>query len=226
MTSSDRDGAEAASARGDRRWLPSLVVLVLVAIPFLLPLPHTTLLSGAVSILAVPLLIALIAVDPGRVDRISSAVRTLNVLLTIVLVFAAITATAILLDDLLRGAPNLASATTVLWAGGLIWVDTILTFSLLYWELDSGGPAQRLTAPHPYPDLAFPQHMNPELATPGWLPLFTDYLYLGTTNAMAFSPTDVMPLARWAKGLMALQSIISITILSLVIANAVNLLGS
>jgi uncharacterized membrane protein len=60
---------------------------------------------------------------------------------------------------------------------------------------------------------------------PGWRPVFVDYLYLALTNATAFSPTDVMPLARWAKLTMSVQSILSIVILSLVVANAVNLLG-
>jgi hypothetical protein len=47
-------------------------------------------------------------------------------------------------------------------------------------------------------------------------------LYLGFTNATAFSPTDVMPLAPWAKITMAVQSVISLAILGLVIARAVN----
>jgi hypothetical protein len=66
--------------------------------------------------------------------------------------------------------------------------------------------------------------MNPELAPPGWRPLFIDYLYLGMTNALAFSPTDVMPLVPWAKIAMALQSLVSLAILGLVIARAVNIL--
>jgi hypothetical protein len=66
--------------------------------------------------------------------------------------------------------------------------------------------------------------MNPELAPPGWRPLFLDYLYLGLTNATAFSPTDVMPLARWAKAAMTLQAAGSLAILGLVIARAVNIL--
>jgi uncharacterized membrane protein len=83
-------------------------------------------------------------------------------------------------------------------------------------------------APHhppSHPDLAFVQHVNPDLAPPGWRPTFSDYLYLGLTNALAFSPTDVMPMAHWAKYCMAAQSILSLAILTLVIANAVNLLG-
>jgi uncharacterized membrane protein len=65
--------------------------------------------------------------------------------------------------------------------------------------------------------------MKPDLAPPGWRPLYADYLYLGYTNAVAFSPTDVMPLAHWAKAAMLIQSMISILILSLVIARAVNI---
>jgi hypothetical protein len=64
--------------------------------------------------------------------------------------------------------------------------------------------------------------LNPLVARPGWRPRFLDYVYLGFTNATAFSPTDVMPLAPWAKMTMALQAMISLTILGLVIARAVN----
>ena len=75
-----------------------------------------------------------------------------------------------------------------------------------------------------FPDLAFPEQLNPGLAPPGWRPEFFDYLYLGFTNATAFSPTDVMPLARWAKLTMTVQAVGSIAILGLVIARAINIL--
>jgi hypothetical protein len=65
--------------------------------------------------------------------------------------------------------------------------------------------------------------MNPELASPHWRPRFIDYLYLGFTNATAFSPTDAMPLAPWAKITMAVQALISLVVLGLVIARAVNI---
>jgi hypothetical protein len=64
--------------------------------------------------------------------------------------------------------------------------------------------------------------MNPDLAPAGWRPRFIDYLYLGFTNALAFSPTDVMPLVPWAKVAMGVQSLISLGILALVVARAVN----
>jgi hypothetical protein len=75
-----------------------------------------------------------------------------------------------------------------------------------------------------FPDLAFPELLNPGVAAPAWRPDFFDYLYLGFTNATAFSPTDVMPLARWAKLAMAIQAAGSLVILGLVIARAVNIL--
>jgi hypothetical protein len=69
-----------------------------------------------------------------------------------------------------------------------------------------------------------PRAAHPGRGSAGWRPLFFDYLYLGFTNATAFSPTDVMPLARWAKAAMTLQATASLVILGLVIAWAVNLL--
>jgi hypothetical protein len=77
--------------------------------------------------------------------------------------------------------------------------------------------------PPEYPHLAFPEQLNLQVAPPGWHPEFSDYLYLGFTNAIAFSPTDVMPLARWAKLAMTIQATASLAILGLVIARAVNI---
>ena len=88
--------------------------------------------------------------------------------------------------------------------------------------LDSGGPAARYRDPRPYPDLAFTQQLSPEFAPPGWRPMYIDYLVLGLTTSTAFSPTDVMPMVHWAKLTMTLQSLISLTVIALVIARAVN----
>jgi uncharacterized membrane protein len=101
-------------------------------------------------------------------------------------------------------------------------VSNNLAFALLFWELDGGGAAARAHRTRDRLDLAFPQQINPHVAAPDWQPRFIDYLYLGFTNATAFSPTDVMPLAPWAKITMAIQSVISLAILGLVIARAVN----
>ncbi len=75
------------------------------------------------------------------------------------------------------------------------------------------------------PQLAFPQQLSPELHAAHWRPHYIDYLYLALTNATAFSPTDVMPLAAWAKIAMGIQALVSLLILGLVIARAVNVLA-
>ena len=74
------------------------------------------------------------------------------------------------------------------------------------------------------PDFQFPQMENPQLAEPGWYPRFVDYLYVSFTNAIAFSPTDAMPLSRRAKGLMLIESAVSAITVLLVAARAVNIL--
>lgn len=223
--SSPADDPDPGLRKGERRLLPSLVALALLVMPLALPAHQRTVATWVLPMIGVPLVLAIVAVDPGRIDRRSDLLRVLSTVLTILLVLTAVAASVGLVAELMRGAPQVKDANTLLWTGFLVWLDANLTFALLYWQLDSGGSANRLLSPPRYPDLAFPEHMNPDLAPPGWMPTFPDYLYLGLTNALAFSPTDVMPLRHWAKLAMALQAIVSITILSLVIANAVNLLG-
>ena len=115
-------------------------------------------------------------------------------------------------------------ATTLLVTGGAIWLTNVIAFGLWYWEFDRGGPVARALAIQPYPDFLFPQMTDPELAPPSWEPMFADYFYLSFTNATAFSPTDVLPLSRWAKMLMLVQSAVSLLLAALVIARAVNIL--
>ncbi|WP_405435576.1 hypothetical protein OG373_02845 [Streptomyces avidinii] len=171
------------------------------------------------------LLVALISGDPGRISRRSTVLRSVAIALVVVLVSSAIWSTVQLIDDLIHGGHETNSANALLLAGGSVWASTVLAFSLLYFELDSGGPAARAHHMPPTPALAFPQHLSPELNASHWRPHYVDYLYLGFTNSTALSPTDVMPLAPWAKSVMTLQSILSLMILGLVVARAVNVLA-
>ena len=115
----------------------------------------------------------------------------------------------------------------LLGSGAAIFVTNIIVFGIWYWELDRGGPFARRAGTRPYPDFLFPQ-MDPDtakLARPGWRPTFVDYLYVSITNVMAFSPTDTMPLSRWAKAMMTVQAMVALCTAGLVIARAVNVLG-
>jgi uncharacterized membrane protein len=209
---------------GERRWPAALAIVALIGIPFLLPEQVFPRVLWATAPIELALLVALAIADPGRIDRRSQLLRALSIVLTMLLAVFAAVATVLLAIELVDGAPDLRDAATLLRTGALVWLDVNLTFALLYWELDGGGAAERLHDRREYPDLAFPEHLNPRVAPPGWRPIFVDYFYLGFTNATAFSPTDVMPLARWAKMMMVAQALMSIVILALVIANAVNLL--
>ena len=129
---------------------------------------------------------------------------------------------AILIKDLIEGAKITESPTALLASGAVVWSGNALVFGLLFWELDNGGPLARYRGDRPYPDFAFPQQMSPELAPPNWRPHYVDYFVLGIVTSMAFSPTDAMPMKPWSKLMMAVQSLISLTVLGLVIARAVN----
>jgi hypothetical protein len=144
-------------------------------------------------------------------------------LATIAIVSAANAASIILLVHLLvNGAA--ANAPTLLRAAVHMWVVNVLLFGLWYWQLDGGGPIARPSTPAAKLDFLFPQHTEPELRDSGWRPLFLDYLFVSFTNAAAFSPTDTLPLSRWAKMLMLAQSAISLSLAVMVVARAVNIL--
>jgi len=111
----------------------------------------------------------------------------------------------------------------LLGSGGAIWLTNVVVFALCYWEFDRGGPVARAHARRQWPDFQFVQMDSPHGAPPDWSPTFLDYLYLSFTNATAFSPTDVMPLSRWAKMLMLVQAAVSMVTILVVVSRAVNL---
>src|SRR5215813_8052797 len=111
-----------------------------------------------------------------------------------------------------------------------LWFTNILVFALWYWRLDAGGPHGRDSRfGHPDGAFLFPQMtMQPDskeqAGEHGWSPNFFDYLFLAFNTSTAFSPTDAPVLARWAKMLMMVQSLISLMVIALLAARAVNIL--
>jgi hypothetical protein len=202
----------------------ALTLVVAMTLPFLLPPRFSLGPKWIIPAVEGLFLIALVLADPGRIDRGSSFVRALSLGLVTILVVGAGGVTTRLVVDLIRGGPETNSPGQLIRVGSVVLVYIIITFSFLYWELDSGGPESRARIAPEFPDFAFPEHLNSHVAKPGWRPEFFDYLYLGFTNATAFSPTDVMPLARWAKLAMALQATSCLAVMGLVIARAVNIL--
>lgn len=223
LDGSEMDASE-SQVQGEKRWPMAITLLIAIALPFLLPARFSLGPRWIIPAFEALLLLALTVSDPGRIDRRSTAVRACSLALVAILAIGAAVATVRLVVDLIRGGPETNSPGQLLRVGSLVWVYVIITFSFLYWELDGGGPEARARSAPEYVDLAFPEHLNPRVARPAWRPEFFDYLYLGFTDATALSPTDVMPLARWAKLAMALQATACLIIMGLVIARAVNIL--
>jgi uncharacterized membrane protein len=217
--------AFSSEVRGEPRWPMAVTVVAASLLTTLRPAELRVLPIWVLPLIELVLLVVLVVRDPGRIDRRSRNLRYVSICMVAILLVDALVATGHLIAVLVRGGHATESAESLLAAGTVVWVSNIVVFTLLYWELDSGGAAARAHGLPATPDLAFPQQQSPELAPPGWRPQFHDYLYLGLTSSTAFSPTDVMPLAGWAKLAMGVQSLISLSVLGLVVARAVNVLG-
>ncbi len=207
--------------RGESRVSVAGAVVVISGLQMTLPerlspRPHWLLPALEVLLLGV-----LVAAQPGRMDRGSPRLRAGGLALVGLLSVANAISAALLVGELVRGGDQ-EPAGALLFAGVSIWTTNVLVFALWYWELDRGGPVDRCHATRAYPDFLFMQMQAPELAPPDWKPTFVDYVYLSFTNATAFAPSDVVPLSRWAKLMMTLQSVVSVATVALVIARAVD----
>jgi len=206
------------------------VLAVLVALGLYVALPqamtgHAAVASAlrfAIPAVELALLAPLALGAPHRNAAESARRRTAAIVLTAVLSAANLLALGLLVARLSDGT---VAGRPLLLATAEIWTTNAIVFALWYWELDGGGPPLRLAEPSGRRDFAFVQMLSPQLAEPGWHPRFVDYLYLSFTNASAFSPSDTLPLTRWAKLLMLLQSWVSIVTVVLVAARAVSMLG-
>ena len=168
-------------------------------------------------------LAGLIAVNPGRLERRDPLLRRVSLVLVAILFAANAGSGAALVVDLLSGTAS-DRPSVLLGTGGAIYATNVVVFALWYWELDRGGPVARGQGERAFPDFLFPQMQAGDLVDPNWEPTFPDYLYVSFTNVTAFSPTDTLPLSRWAKLLMMLQSTLALLLVILVIARAVNVL--
>jgi uncharacterized membrane protein len=217
--------------RPEPRWPVSAAVIVAIVLQSLLPASlalRPIWLHYMLFALEGALLIALFAANPIRIERISRPIRSASIALIFLITLSNTVSAVSLVNEIVTNhlhthtAQNAAVA--LFLSGAAIWGTNVIAFALWYWEFDRGGPVARLQGTMPYADLLFTQMSEPELTAPGWGPQFVDYLYFSFTNATAFSPTDVLPFARWAKLTMLVQSAVSLVLGVLVIARAVNIL--
>jgi uncharacterized membrane protein len=207
---------------GEYRWPVALVVLLVITMQYLLPGKLSLSLQTPICFVEGFLLLAVVIVNPKRISVHVASVRVIGILLIAVMTLSNTASAVKLIDAIIT--KGVTDARSLLLSAASIWVTNVVVFGLWYWELDRGGPGKRAQAIHPFPDFMFPQMSDPLYAPPSWHPNFFDYLYTSFTNASAFSPTDVMPLTRWAKMLMLVQSMTALLTIGLVIARAVNIL--
>lgn len=230
----DEELSHRRTASGENRLPPALAVVVAVIAYALLP---ERLLLGprlAIPLVELALLAAVIVTNPRRMVRQSRWSRTAATSLACLVIVANLVALGMLIAALVRPGTGAGS---LLVAAMQVWLTNVIGFSLLFWELDRGGPVARRTLSRrelPPADWRFSQDENSDAVTEvaagsseqsGWIPTYIDYLYLSLTNSSAFSPTDTMPLTTRAKALMGLEATAALLTSLLVIARAVGSLG-
>jgi len=178
----------------------------------------------AFAVIVVVLLAVLVIGDPGRIDRDSAWLRVMTG--TLIGLISAVNAAAAvrLVAGIIHVATFSTDANVLLASGGAVWLSSVITFGLWYWDLDRGGAAARARGSGHQPAFIFPEMTNAQYMAPGWYPKFLDYLYLSFTTAAAFSPTDVSAIRPWAKLMMMAEEAISLLVAILVVARAVNIL--
>lgn len=209
----------------DPIWHVQLAMLIAIALQLALPNKFSVGSRYSIPVIEAMLLLALSFTTPReRIFR--SIARRINVILLIVITSIANGyALATVADQLLKSSRATSNGRALILAALNIYITNIIIFGLWYWEMDGGGPGERQRIEKYEQDFVFPQNQHESYKHPEWKPTFTDYLYVSSTNAMAFSPTDTMPLSRRAKILMLIQAALSLVAVALVAARAVNILG-
>ena len=158
--------------------------------------------------------------DIARYRRI---IRTSAIVLTALITLMNFAALYDLIRALLSG--KAGAGTSLLLDAVNIWTTNVIAFTLWFWNIDRGGPTLRGLTAHAKRDFLFPQMTMQPVPENEWMPGFIDYLFLAFTNATAFSPADTLPLSQRAKLLMMAQAALSLLVVALVAARAVNILA-
>ncbi len=188
----------------------------------------------AVPILATLLLVPLALASTRKDTKRSRGWRIVAIVLVILIGAVNTVALILLIHKIVTG--EIQQAGSLLLAALQIWLTNMITFALIFWEIDRGGPLLRARAARSQlepADFRFTQDEDGDVVVEvasgsseksDWRPAFIDYLYLSCSNSTAFSPTDTMPLTTRAKVLMAIQSIEALLLSLLVVAQAVSLI--
>lgn len=219
--------AREAAGRPEHRYQMVLAALAAMVMHLLLPSDFVLSPTWVYPVLMVGFLVILVAGDPGLVDHERGWLRVVTNLLIVLIALSNLFAIYRLVDGILSTHPAYTrNPTQLLTIGAIVWATNVIAFALWYWDVDGGGSAKRAQR-GAWADPAFiwpEMHLEGYMSS-GWYPQFADYFTLSFNTAMAFSPTDVSAVKRWAKLLMIVESASSLIIATLVIAQAINSLG-
>lgn len=226
MTASPTDPAQAATPnlevmkqlRITGAWV-ILVVISIIAIQLALPDVVTigpTWLVPFIELIGIPIVLGIIFVGRSHFDR----ARVTMTAFLVLLVLASVMNALLLLISLLNGFTEQGGP--LLFAGFGVLIINVLSFGLVYWWIDAGGPILRAEGRATTPDFLFPQQGMDNMA--GWKPGLLDYLFTAYTNIIAFSPTDTMPLSKRVKVLFIVQSSTAVLTIVVTLSRAINLI--
>lgn len=207
------------------RW-PALVALVGAGALYG-AMPSSLLVAGTRWLLVVLVLLLVIPFEVSHRRGNHSLNQVIGYVLNSLITLGMIVSLSLLIEAL---ADHEVTPQQLLRSAAALWVTNILIFASWYWRLDAGGPHERArTRGHADGAFLFPQmSMDPEAKIAAgeheWEPNFVDYLFLAFNTSTALSPTDVPALSRWAKVLMMVQALISLLVIVLLAARAVNIL--
>jgi hypothetical protein len=175
-------------------------------------------------IMLIVLLVILMFGDPGRIDRTSRWLRVVTGLLILVITIVSAVSAGRLVIGILQKA-SFTSPSELLTIGAIVWITNVIAFALWYWHLDAGGPAARLSETNRrQAAFRFPEQDLDVAVDTNWFPQFIDYFALSYNTSTAFGPADVSAIRHWSKLLLVMESAISLVLVALVVARAVNIL--
>ena len=196
------------------------ICAIYVALPRHLVVGPFWLLPTLIVVLLVPTVVS------HRVGK-QSVNRTLGFVINGITTFALIGSVLLLV----RALPaHRESPVQLLRSAGLLWLTNVIVFALWYWRLDGGGPTLRQrqkkfgSTSFLFPQMQIPHDERGQFECARWRPRFVDYLFVAFTQSSTFGPTDSPLLARWAKVMAMIQILISLTIVVLLISQAVGVL--
>lgn len=116
------------------------------------------------------------------------------------------------------------NGSAILFDAFLIWVSSVMTFSIWYWIIDKqSSVGAKIDDERTKFDFLFPQNQTALKMDQHWKPTFFEYVSLSLFTSTSFAPSDTLPMTKRARLLMMIEASISLIIIGMVAARAISL---